>query len=164
MKIGIISDSHDSHAGVLKAVEIFKEEKVDYILHAGDIVSPFTARAFANVENATFIAVFGNNDGEKLFLASTIQSFGGQIHENVLNIEIDGKKIFMTHVPSTIEDVIASGHYDLVIYGHTHRQDIRKVGNTLVINPGESTDWITGKSSVVILDLSDMHYRVVKIK
>ena len=164
MKIGIISDSHDSHSGVLKAVEIFNEENVDYILHAGDIISPFTARAFADVRNATFIAVYGNNDGEKLFLASTIKGFGGQIHENVLHTEIQGRKIFMTHIPSTIEEVIETGHYDLVIYGHTHRQDIRQVGNTLVINPGESTDWLTGKSSVVILNLEDMHYKVVKIK
>jgi len=164
MKIGIISDSHDSHGGVLKAIEIFNKEKVEYILHAGDIISPFTARAFSNVTSATFIAVFGNNDGEKLLLTSTIQSFGGQIHENVLHTEIQGKKIFMTHIPSTIDEVIETGHYDLVIYGHTHRQDIRKIGKTLVINPGESTDWITGKSSLVILDLEDMHYKVVKIK
>lgn len=164
MKIGIISDSHDSHSGVSKAVNIFNEEKVDYVLHAGDIVSPFTARLFANVENATFIAVFGNNDGEKLSLASTIQSFGGQIHKNSLNTEIGGRKIFMTHIPSTIEEIIETGFYDLVIYGHTHQQNIIRVGNTLVVNPGESTDWVAGRSSVVILNLKDMHYKVVKFK
>jgi len=51
----------------------------------------------------------------------------------------------------------------LVIYGHTHRQDIRKVGDTLVINPGEATDWITGNSSIVILETDDMSWEVVGV-
>jgi hypothetical protein len=90
MKIGIISDSHDHHANVLKAVEIFKNKNVEYILHAGDIISPFTARALSAVSNAKFIAVFGNNDGEKHILKSTIEGFcrkaspsgGGEIHKD----------------------------------------------------------------------------------
>jgi putative phosphoesterase len=59
--------------------------------------------------------------------------------------------------------VTRSGKYDLVIYGHTHRQDIRTEGNTLVINPGETTDWLTDKSNVVILELDDMSYEVMPI-
>ena len=69
----------------------------------------------------------------------------------------------MTHVPTTLDEVISSGKYDLVIYGHTHRQDIRKVGDTLVINPGEATDWITGNSSIVILETDDMSWEVVGV-
>ena len=57
----------------------------------------------------------------------------------------------------------ASGKYDLVIYGHTHKQDIRKVGDTLVINPGETTDWITGKSNVVVLNLDDMSVESISL-
>ena len=156
MKIGIISDSHDAHENILKAIAIFNAEQVDYVLHAGDIVSPFSAGAFANLEKAKFIYVFGNCDGEKFLLPKTITDFGGEVHEYAYKGQIDGKKIFMTHVPSTLDEVVGSGEYDLVIYGHTHKQDIRKIGKTLVINPGESTDWLTGKSSVVILDLKDM--------
>ena len=156
MKIGIISDSHDHHQNVLEAIRIFNERNVDYILHAGDMVSPFTARAFADVKGGKFIAVFGNCDGEKLFLKSSIEDFGGEIHEHLYTGVIGGKQIFMTHIPTTLDEVVGSGKYNLVIYGHTHKQDIRKVGNTLVINPGEATDWITGKSAVVILELDDM--------
>jgi len=49
---------------------------------------------------------------------------------------------------------------DRLVYGHTHRPDIRRVGRTLIINPGEATDWITGSARVGILDLSDMSHRV----
>lgn len=163
MKIGIIADSHDAHTQVLKAVEIFNQKKVNYIFHAGDIVSPFTAKAFAKVEGAKFIAVFGNCDGEKLFLKQTIEDFGGEIHERTYTGQIEQKRIFMTHVPTMLDEVIDSGHYDLVIYGHTHKQDIRKVTGTVVINPGESTDWITGTPFVVILDLDDMNCEPVSL-
>jgi hypothetical protein len=156
MKIGIISDSHDHHANVLKAVEIFKEQKVEYILHAGDIVSPFTATAFSAVENAKFIAVFGNNDGEKIMLKSTIDSFGGQIHHDPWHGQIAGKKFYMTHKPKTVDEAVSGGNYDIIVYGHTHIKDIRMAGKTLIINPGESTDWICGKGHIVILDTESL--------
>ena len=163
MKIGIISDSHDHHANVLKAVEIFKQHKVEYILHAGDIVSPFTANAFSAVENAKFIAVFGNNDGEKVMLKSTIESFGGQIHHDPHHGKIAGKKIFMTHKPSLIDEAIASEKYDIIIYGHTHIKDIRTVGKTLIINPGESTDWVCGQGRLVLLDMDNLKIEEVEL-
>lgn len=164
MKIGIISDTHDAHENVLKAIKIFEQRKIPYILHAGDIVSPFTAKTFCGTKGAKFIAVFGNNEGEKIMVKDTVDRNGGEIHEYAYKGKLGGRKIFMTHVPTTIDEVIASGKYELVIYGHTHKQDIRKVGNTLVINPGEATDWLTDSSSVVILETDDMSYEVLSIE
>jgi hypothetical protein len=46
--------------------------------------------------------------------------------------------------------------YDLVIYGHTHKAETHRVGETLVINPGEATDWLTGRGQVVVLDTETM--------
>ena len=163
MKVGIISDTHDHHRNVLKAIEVFNREKVDYILHAGDIVSPFTAATFGQVKDAKFIAVFGNNDGEKLFLKTTIENFGGEIHENSYTGQVGGKRIFMTHRLSVLNEVAESGKFDLVIYGHTHRKDIHKIGNTLVINPGEATDWLTDESNVVILELDNMKCEIISL-
>ena len=163
MKIGIISDSHDHHQNVNLAVDIFNAYKVEYVLHAGDIISPFTAKAFGNIKAAKFIAVFGNNDGEKLFLTNTINRFGGEIYENCLKTTIADCRIYMTHVHNNIEEIAKSQMYDLVIYGHTHLQDIRRVEKSLIINPGESTDWITAKPTLVILDLKDMNYETVSL-
>ena len=89
-------------------------------------------------------------------MASVIEDFGGQIHPHTFTGSIGGKTVFMTHIPSGIEEIAASGKYDLVIYGHTHERDVRKIGDCLLINPGETTDWITGKSGIVILDLDKM--------
>jgi putative phosphoesterase len=158
MRIGIISDTHDHRRNVTQAVEIFARRGVEYVLHGGDIVAPFTAKAFAELRQARFIAVFGNNDGEKLHLKRIIEGFGGEIHEYCYKAELSGRKVYMTHTNHNVEEVAASQMYDLLVYGHTHQQDIRRVGRTLVINPGEATDWITGAARVVILDLKDMNY------
>lgn len=163
MKIGIISDTHDHHANVLKAIDVFNERKVEYVLHAGDMVSPFTANAFAKVEDAQFIAVFGNCDGEKVMLKETIEGFGGQVHPQNFSGVIDGKKVFMTHVPATVDALAQSGNFDLIVYGHTHNQMNGKIGQTLVINPGETTDWVTGNSTIVILETEDMNAQVVEL-
>lgn len=161
MKIGIISDSHDHNRNVLKAVGVFGEQKVNYILHAGDIVSPSTARAFAGVLGAKFIAVYGNCDRDKLLLKEAIEDFGGEIHEHVYTGEIEGRRIFMAHRPNVLSEVADTDEYDLVIYGHTHKQFIHKVGETLIINPGKSAGRLIGKSTVVVLELGDMSCKSV---
>lgn len=163
MQIGIIADSHDHHSNVLRAIEIFNEHKVDYVLHAGDIVSPFTAKAFADLKIAKFIAVFGNNEGEKLFLKSAIENFNGEIHEYCCKGQIGGKQIYMTHTDHNIEEIARSQMYDILIYGHTHKQDINQVGKTLVINPGETTDWLTNSPQIMILDLDNMRFHAEKL-
>ncbi|MBI9016413.1 MAG: metallophosphoesterase [Phycisphaerae bacterium] len=164
MKIGIISDTHDSHENVLKAIDLFNDNDVDYVLHAGDIVSPFTAKAFAGLNARKFIAVYGNNDGEKMMLKNTITDFGGEIHEYCYKGTLGGKRIYMIHVPFDIDEVVKSQEYDIVIYGHTHNQDIRQEGKSLVINPGEATDWLTGAGNMVILETNDMSYEALMIK
>ncbi len=160
MRIGIVSDTHDNRRNVMQAIEIFRRSAAQYILHAGDIVAPFTTKAFGELRSAKFIAVFGNNDGEKLMLKRTVEGFGGEIHEYCYKGELDGRKICMMHVDHLAEETVRSQMYDLVIYGHTHHPDIRRQGRTLVVNPGEATDWITGTGHVVIVDLKDMSHKV----
>jgi putative phosphoesterase len=158
MRIGIISDTHDHHRHVLQAIDIFRRHGARYILHGGDIVAPFTIRAFAELREAKLIAVFGNNDGEKLLLKATVESFGGEIHEYCYKGELGGRKVCMMHTDHLAEEAVRSQLYDLVVYGHTHRQDIRREGRTLVVNPGEATDWITGSGRVAVIELDDMSW------
>jgi putative phosphoesterase len=137
-------------------VEIFKQHQVKYVLHAGDIIAPFAARPFGHMEGVKFIAVFGNNDGERLQLKRTVESFGGEIHEYCYKGELAGRKVCMVHTDHMVEELAASQMHDLVIHGHTHHAETRRVGRTLIINPGEATDALTGSARVVILDLDAM--------
>jgi predicted phosphodiesterase len=41
----------------------------------------------------------------------------------------------------------------IVIHGATHEYQVRTLGDTLLINPGETCGWLTGNCTGVILDL-----------
>ena len=162
MKIGIISDTHDGLANAAMAAQVFGYRKVSYILHAGDIESADTAQAFAGINGAKFIAVFGNCDNERLHLAEAITSFGGEIHETY-DGQIDGKRIFMAHKPELAQNAVESGQFDLVIHGHTHQLKIERTGRTLIVNPGTARRWQMGNPHVVIVELGDMAAEAVAL-
>lgn len=153
MKIGIISDSHDNMPMIARAVELFNREGVGRVLHAGDIISPITAKEFKNLKMG-LIGVFGNNDGDKLFLRKRFAGIG-DIHERKWEGDLGGKKVLLMHAPDMLKALEESGAYDIIVYGHMHEIVVRK-GSTLVVNPGECCGWITGKSTIAVLDTSSM--------
>jgi len=154
MKIGIISDTHENMPKIRAAVELFNREKVEVVLHGGDIISPITAKEFSAL-NAPFIGVFGNNDGDKLFLTERYKTIG-KIHSKRYEGEFGGKSLLLIHEPDMLDALAISGVYDIIVYGHTHRSEISRRGDTLVINPGEGCGWITGKATAAILDTDTM--------
>jgi uncharacterized protein len=78
MKIGIISDTHDDIENVRRAIDIFNKEQVQYVIHAGDYVSPGIVMEFKNL-NARLIGVLGNNDGERGKLLKAFLEVGGEL-------------------------------------------------------------------------------------
>jgi len=161
MKIGIISDTHENMPLIAKAVEIFNNEKTELVLHAGDIISPITFKEFKNLK-CKMIAVYGNNDSEKKFLSERFSQVG-EIHTRYYETEIEGKKILLIHEPDLLEPIIASQKYDVIVYGHTHKLDIRTEGKTLVLNPGECGGWLTGRSTIAILELPSKKVTVLDL-
>ncbi|MCP4613142.1 MAG: YfcE family phosphodiesterase [Planctomycetes bacterium] len=153
MKVGIITDTHDQQSILRKAIEVFTEHHVDCVLHAGDITSPSSVQVLASIDHVKFIGVFGNCDSDKSGLESIVSSHEGEIQRGVYRGKIGDKKLLMTHDPCALGSMPIAGDFDLIVYGHTHIQDIRWDGNTLVINPGHS--W------AVILDLDSMNYETI---
>lgn len=161
MKIGIIADTHEHMPKIRKAVRLFNQEKVGLVLHAGDIISPITVKEFAALQ-ARFIAVFGNNDGDRLLLSKRFRGIG-KLYPRKFEGSFGRKKILLIHEPDMLDALAASGHYDIIIYGHTHQAHISRKDSTLVINPGEACGWVTGKCTVVLLDTDTMKAKLIKI-
>lgn len=152
MQLGIISDTHDNVPKIRQAVAIFNERNVDLVVHAGDYVAPFAVLPL-NELKCQYIGVFGNNDGEKIGLSKRSQ---GRINVPPQTINLGGKKILVLHEPIELDALIKSQIYDILVYGHTHEQFIKKQGKTLVINPGECGGWLTGRCTVAVADLERM--------
>jgi len=142
----VISDTHDNMENAKKFIEIAKERKVRVVFHCGDIIAPFIIPLFKDFK---FYAVFGNNDGEWLYLR---EKAGDSIMKGPREIEVDGRRVAMMHEPFLLEAIAKSGVYDFVFYGHTHVIDIRKVGSTLIINPGEACGYLSGKSTAAVVN------------
>ncbi len=157
-KIGIISDSHDNMDAIKKAVNFFNENDVELVIHAGDIVSPFTAEEFKKLK-CDMLLIYGNNDGDKLYLKERFANIG-EFHADPYSFELHGKRIVVTHIPSIV-DALAT-KYDVVIYGHTHEKDLRKE-KALILNPGENCGYLTGVKSVALLYPQKMEAKIVDL-
>ncbi|MGQ9630730.1 MAG: metallophosphoesterase [bacterium] len=162
LKLGIISDTHDNLNAIRKAVDAFRERGVGAVIHGGDFVAPFAIVPFKGVPFKIH-AVFGNNDGEKLGLIKKFAEIGGEVHSGMHKFEMGGRAILAMHDPQEVEALASSGRYDIVIYGHTHEPEIKKVQDTLVINPGDGSGWVKGKSTVAVVDLESMEAEIIDI-
>ena len=160
MKIGIIADTHDFLPNIEKAVSFFNSQKVQQVVHAGDIISPFTAKTFGKLK-CPMKAVFGNNDGDKSFL---VKSFDGiaEFFERYLTLELQDRRILVFHHPDFIESISRSRDYDVVIHGHTHKMRVDN-REALLINPGECCGYLTNRASIVVLDLTTLNVEVTEL-
>lgn len=159
MKIGIISDTHDHLDNIRKIIKIFKEKNVIQILHAGDWVSPFTVRVFKE-SGVDITGIFGNNDGDRILLNKISE---GRIQNQPHKLIMENRKIILLHEPDIVTELAESGNFDLIVYGHTHSPEIRKIKNTLIINPGELCGWLAGKTTGSIVDLSLMEAEIINL-
>lgn len=157
--IGIMSDSHDNLDAIKKAVSTFNEAKVDMVIHAGDLISPFTAEEFKKLK-CEFKAVFGNNDWEKNGLRYFYRDLC--IPENLIELQVQNRKISVYHGTNEaiVDALVKSRNYDIVIRGHTHKLEIKK-GKCIMINPGETCGYLTGEQTVVLFNPDDLSCKTI---
>lgn len=160
MKLGVMSDSHDNIPNVQRAVEIFNDIGVDLVVHAGDFIAPFAIDPLADL-NCPVVGVFGNNDGERVVLAKKFEAIG-EVHPNLASTSLGDMSIAVMHYPELAIPIAKSGEYDIVVYGHTHKIEIIKE-KSLLINPGETGGWTTGKATVAVVDLETQDAKIHEI-
>jgi len=168
MLIGVIGDTHDHMSNISKAVSILNKRDVDALIHCGDYVSPFTYNAFKELNNKIkerFYGVYGNNDGDRVFLKENLGRICDFVGMELIK-ELDGKKIYATHIASenTIEALAQSGYFDIILIGHTHDIINKNYENgTLVVNPGEACGYLSDKSTFAIVDTVKMRAEIIEI-
>ncbi len=145
--VGIMSDSHDNMPALRAAVELFNQREVDLVIHAGDLVAPFTAREIKKL-NCPYRIILGNNDGEVLGL---YKIYEGNVYHPPHKFKVNDKKVLVLHDPILLNTLMDGKFFDIVIYGHDHNACITESPTgQLIVNPGECGGWLTGRSTVVI--------------
>ena len=159
--IGIMSDSHDNREAIKRAVSIFNSAGCELVIHAGDFVAPFACSELSNL-SCRVKAVFGNCDGEKQGLARVIQPFG-EIQEPPFVFDWKEIRYVLTHLDFPLDSLLKQQNPDVLIFGHSHKPEVRLQGKALLINPGETGGWVTGKPTVALFDPKEQTADIVPL-
>lgn len=158
MRLGIIADIHGNYDALMAALE--EMEPVDEVLCAGDAIFQysFSNQVFDAIRKLGIRTVLGNHEAVILAPgAERLRDSGAILPDNmrflqsmpqILETRVNSKKLFMVHGSpwnplneylfpfSPRLDQLREIGADYVILGHTHVPMIKRVGKTLVINPG----------------------------
>lgn len=149
MKIGILSDTHDQVERTSKAVSALVAAGAEVLVHCGDITRPAVVLECAGLPT---YYVFGNNDYDHDSLGRAIRGVGATSLGRGGMIELDGRRIAVTHGDSSKEVRRLAGlDPDYLLFGHSHVATDDRQGATRWINPGalhRAESW-----SVAVLDL-----------
>lgn len=147
-----------------RAVKVFDEEGVSLIVHAGDWNAPFSLARLAKAK-AKIVGVFGNVDGEREHLKTKAQGLGVDVPGDFGEVEVEGVKIAIIHGKDErlVEALARSGDYAVVVRGHAHHPSVKRIGPTLILNPGEACGYLSGRRTVAILDTSTMEAKIIDI-
>jgi putative phosphoesterase len=133
--VGLIADTHiPVRARELprKIFEVF--DKVDFIIHAGDLVDLSVIDELEQL--APVLAVYGNMDGPKI---------RGKLSK-MNSVKVFNWKIGVIHDPRAffgmrkMREIAKQYDFNVLVYGHTHNPRIKWEGETLFINPGSPTN------------------------
>ncbi len=160
-QVGILSDSHDNMPAIRTAVKLFNERQVDLVIHAGDLVAPFTAREIKKL-NCPYKIILGNNDGEILGL---FRVYEGNVFHPPYQFKVNDKKVLVLHDPILLNTLKEIKVFDLIIYGHDHQAAVTESpAGQLIVNPGECGGWLTDKSTVAIWKLTANEVELIELQ
>lgn len=139
MKLAIISDTHDNLANIEKFTSWAKENKIEAIIHCGDIASGDTVEFLAKHFSGLAHLVYGNMDAnyrDDIYL--TCDNYPKmKLHGDQGEIILEKTKIAFCHFPEVAKELAETGKYNLVFYGHTHKPWMETLNNNCqLINPG----------------------------
>jgi putative phosphoesterase len=160
MKIGIVSDVHCNEAGLRRALDILGE--ADELICLGDSIYEYRfsnavvrllkargAHTILGNHEEGFLGPHGARARQSDWIERPLLQW---LAERPRRIQLDagGKRLLAVHstpwepqgayvyAHSSLLQRFGDADADFVLYGHTHHQLVRRVGNVLVINPGSA--------------------------
>ena len=120
MKIGVLSDTH----GLLRPEVLPLLAGVECILHLGDVGNSKILQTLREIAPVT--AVRGNVD---------VEGMCARLPETEV-VLMDGAYIYLLHNIDTLHLDPAAARFAAVLYGHSHKAEIRRHKGVLYFNPG----------------------------
>jgi len=160
MRLGIVSDIHCNGAGLAQALALMGD--IDELICLGDSIYEYRfsnevvrllkdreAQVIVGNHEECFFGPHGARARARPGIDPTLAEWlAGQPQR--LELTIGGKRLLLVHSTpweprgtyvhpgSALLARFAEAEADIVLYGHTHQQVVRRVGPVLVINPGSA--------------------------
>jgi putative phosphoesterase len=187
LKIGIVSDIHCNLQGLELALEAMGD--VDQLLCLGDSIFEYRfsndvvarlrqrhAHIIQGNHEEGFMSPAGARARERSGIDPVLLRFlAEQPHRR--HLELAGKRLLLIHSTpweprgeyvhphSSKLDRFADADADIVLYGHTHCQLVKRIGRVLVINPGSAGDARDSRNdrqlSCAVLDMVSEEVRII---
>ena len=161
LRILVVADSHDNLSAIGELLKKKNYNLSNYVIHLGDIISPFALIKFLNTKKKV-IGVFGNNDGDK----SKLKELCSALHDQPLRLSIGGISFTLFHgfgssdltrkvIYSLAKDLSVTGGKEVILYGHTHSAEVRRFQNVLVVNPGALSGYLAERKTYATIEILD---------
>jgi putative phosphoesterase len=187
VKVGIVSDIHCNAAGLAEALALMGD--IDELVCLGDSIYEyrFSNEVVGLLRDRDARVIVGNHeeyffgpqgarararDGVDPDLAQWLAT---RPHRQELSL--GGKRLLLVHSTpweprgeyihpgSASLARFADADADIVMYGHTHQQLVRRIGGVLVVNPGSAGDARDsrngGQLTCAVLDLASEEVRMI---
>jgi uncharacterized protein len=156
-KVAVLSDSHFPDSGTFPLRLLSELEKVDLIIHLGDICDIDTYRDLQKI--CPTIAVQGNMDMPEL---KSLLPEKKKIEINDFNLGLvhgwGPPKNLENRVFKIFEDV------DIILFGHSHVPTSLTIEDVFIFNPGSVTMNRDGTGTYGILDLGEtINHQIIRI-
>jgi putative phosphoesterase len=187
VKLGIVSDIHCNAAGLRRAIDLMGD--IDELICLGDSIWEyrFSNEVVALLEERAAHTILGNHEegflgplGERARAREgTDPALLDWLAARPHRIELDcgGKRLLLVHSTpweprgayihpgDALLARFAEAEADIVLYGHTHRQVVKRFGDVLVVNPGsagDARDHRNGRQlSCAVLDTASEEVRII---
>ena len=166
MKIAVIGDIHENTHNLILALDKIKELNAERILCLGDLMNKGIAEILAAFEIPVF-SIWGNNDGDKVAITKTSLGVNSKLKMGFTTfeaLEIENRKIFLTHYPLLAKPMANSGEFDVVFYGHDHKHNVDKIRNCLIVNPGEISAHKNKKATFALYDTETDNVEIIELE
>jgi hypothetical protein len=122
LHVGIISDTH----GLLRPEAVRELSGVEHILHAGDVGDATILKRLRKIAPVT--AIRGNVD---------VSGACAQLPATEI-IELGGCLFYLVHAVEDLDIVPAAAGVKVVVYGHSHRPEVKDRDGIIYLNPGSA--------------------------
>jgi putative phosphoesterase len=155
MRLGILSDTHNHLPETRRALDLLLRRGAGHLIHCGDageeVMDLLSATCLEHGHRAH--VPIGNSD--HIPAPRLAPAPAGIERATAPELEFDGRRCLVLHGHDArrLHQAVASGRFDFILTGHTHRPQDEQAGPTRILNPGSCARPRLGPPTVLLLDL-----------